>query len=356
VPIDPEDDAERAGLHYVSADVLDGYTRRRCGRGFAFYDPRGRCIRDAELRARFRSLGIPPAWREVWICPHEQGHILATGRDEAGRKQYIYHPRWNALRLEARYHSLVEFGEALPRIRKAVTRDLDGDPTALQSMLALAVRLLDATLVRIGNEEYAREHGSRGVTTLEKEHVRVDSGSVLLEFPGKSGVEHTLEISDPELAELLEEALSKPSERVLAYADGEVLRPLSSAQVNEYLQRISRTDHTAKAFRTWGGTVTATSVFLELGEPEGPARDRTRVLVEALDVVAERLGNTRAVTRSHYVHPGVIDAYADGRLHDLARQRVRLRGLSADEQITLGVVRALRVESLAATPAPSTPA
>jgi DNA topoisomerase I len=344
-PVPPaagETDAQRAGLTYVATDELPGYTRRRCGRGFAFYDPKGRCIREPELRQRLRSLAVPPAWREVWICPDAQGHILATGRDDAGRKQYIYHPRWNQIRQEARYHSLVEFGQALPRIRAAVDADLGGEPTALATMLALAVRLLDSTLIRIGNESYARDNGSRGITTLEKEHVRVDGGSVLLEFVGKSGIEQTVEIPDPELGELLEEALAKPSERVLAYAEDAVMRPLSAAQVNDYLNRVSGTHHTAKDFRTWGGTVIATSIFLEKGPAPASDRAKTRALIETLDLVAERLGNTRAVTRNHYIHPGVLDAYAEGRLEQLKRRRARLAGLSPDEQRTLGIIRALR--------------
>lgn len=338
----PERFAERAGLDYVDTGADPGLTRRRCGRGFTYLDARGHVIRGPR-RARIEALAIPPAWRDVWICPRRDGHILATGRDECGRKQYIYHPRWNAVRREARYHGLVDFAEALPRIRERVTRDLGGDPLALPTVLALGLRIIDSTLVRIGSEDYARANGSRGLTTLEKEHVHISlNGTLVLEFPGKSGVEHALEITDPDLAALLYERLDDDAERVLSYDDGGVLRPVSPAQLNAYFAEISGVEATVKTFRTWGGTVKATSVLLARGPCPDDERALTKALAESLDAVAARLGNTRAVCREHYVHPGVIDAYAGGRLRELTRHSSRLRGLSRDERITLGVCRALR--------------
>ncbi|MCB9730723.1 MAG: DNA topoisomerase IB [Deltaproteobacteria bacterium] len=342
MPDAPETSAAQAGLDYVDTGVDPGFTRRRCGRGFCYLDARGDVIRGPR-RARIEALAIPPAWREVWICPHEHGHILATGRDERGRKQYIYHPRWNAVRQEARYHGLVDFAEALPRVRERVARDLRGAPTALSTVLAASLRLVDTTLLRVGSEAYAREHGSRGLTTLEKEHVHISvNGSLVLEFPGKHGVEQSLEITDPEVARLIHDRLDDGSDRLLSWDDGGQLRPISPAQLNAWLAEISGLDVTIKTFRTWGGTVTATRVLLARGPCPDDERGRTRALAQSLDAVAERLGNTRAVCREHYVHPGVIDAYAAGSLRALTRRSSRLPGLSRDERITLGVCRALR--------------
>jgi DNA topoisomerase-1 len=340
--IAPEISAEHAGLAYVDTEAGAGYTRRRCGRGFAYLDTRGRPIR-GRRREQLQALAIPPAWRDVWICPHEDGHILAVGRDERGRKQYIYHPRWNAVRREARYHGLVEFAEALPRVRERVRRELAGDPTALPTVLALGLRLVDTTLLRVGSEDYARAHGSRGLTTLEKEHINISvNGRLVLEFPGKSGVEHALEIRDPELSRLLRERLDDDDDRVLAWDDGGVMRPVSAAQLNTWFAEVSGLDTTVKTFRTWGGTVEATRVFLARGPCPGDDAARTLAIADSLDAVATRLGNTRAVCREHYVHPGIIDAYAAGSLHALTRRSSRLPGLSRAERITLGICRALR--------------
>jgi DNA topoisomerase-1 len=338
----PERSAKRAGLAYVDTERAAGYTRRRCGRGFAYLDTRGRVLR-GRRRARIEALVIPPAWRDVWICPRADGHILAVGRDERGRKQYVYHPRWNAVRREARYHGLVEFAEALPRVRERVRRELLGDPSALSTVLALGIRLIDTTLLRVGSEDYARDHGSRGATTLEMDHINISaSGELVLEFPGKSGVEQALTITDPELSRLLRDRLDDDSDRVLAWHDGAASHPVSAAQLNAWFSEISGLDATIKTFRTWGGTVEAATVFLARGPCPDDDSARTRTIAECLDAVAARLGNTRAVCREHYVHPGIIDAYAAGTLGDLTGRSSRLRGLSRAERITLGICRALR--------------
>ncbi|MCA9516593.1 MAG: DNA topoisomerase IB [Myxococcales bacterium] len=343
--LSPELSAAQAHLDYVDTDAWPGYTRRRRGKGFSYHDPRGNLLRGPE-RDRVAALVIPPAWQEVWICPVGTGHILATGRDERGRKQYVYHPRWNAVRQEAKYHGLVDFAEALPSLRARVREDLKGPPTGRETVFARGIRLVEATLLRVGGEGYARENGSRGLTTLEKEHVHVleDEETVILEFTGKSGVAQSVEIDDPELVELVLACLDTDSERVLAYEDeatGE-LRPVTPGQLNAYIMRAMGTDHTMKTFRTWGGTVLATSIFLGLGPCPGEGRAKTRALTAALDQVAERLGNTRAVCKAHYVHPGVIDAYAAGTLAELARHRARQRDLSPEENVALGVCRELR--------------
>lgn len=328
--------AEAADLGYVS-DSEPGYQRRRAGRGFTYVDPSGHVVRDAALRERFQALAIPPAWREVWICTNPAGHLLVTGRDEAGRKQYIYHPRWSAMRNQAKYDRLRLFGEALPKLREQVQVDLRKRALTREKVTALVVNLLEETLIRIGNEEYARQNETYGLTTLQDDHVAVKGAAVAFEFRGKSGKEHEIVVTDRRLARLVQACQELPGQQLFQYigADGTVCG-LTSTQVNEYLRNATGCDFTAKDFRTWGGTVTAARLLHALGPGATPKAAEHNV-VQVVKGVAEKLGNTPAVCRQHYIHPALVDSYLAGHLSaiyaDIAAQKNTAPGLAEDEAV-----------------------
>jgi DNA topoisomerase-1 len=305
--------AKAAGLRYVS-DQQRGYQRKRRGRGFAYYDWQDKLVRDPKLRDRFNALVIPPAWQEVWICPHENGHILAVGRDEAGRKQYIYHPAWAAAREQVKYSKLLRFGEALPDLRQKVARDLRQRKLTRTKVTALVVALMEQTLIRIGNDEYARSNDSYGLTTLQDDHVHFDQNSVLFEFRGKSGKEHEIALRDKRLARLVKDCQELPGQRLFQYYDeAGTLVALTSTDVNAYLREATGFDFTAKDFRTWGGTILAARLLNECGAPRSET-DAKKQIVAAVKRVAEALGNTPAVCRQHYIHPAILDAYTQNEL------------------------------------------
>jgi DNA topoisomerase-1 len=317
IEVDPIASARIAGLRYV-LDVGPGISRRRSGTSFRYFDADGRALRDAETLARIRSLAIPPAWTDVWICPIAHGHLQATGRDARGRKQYRYHPRWRAVRDETKYHRMIPFARALPRIRAQVESDLGRPGLPREKVLATVVQLLETTLIRVGNEEYARANKSYGLTTLRNHHVDIDGARLRFEFRGKSGKRHTVEIGDRRLARIVSQMQSLPGHELFQYLDDDRERhAVDSGDVNAYLREITADDFTAKDFRTWAGTVLAAHVLV------GQRRSK-RHLAHALKRVAECLGNTLAVCRKCYVHPAVIRCYLDGTLEDALARKVKV--------------------------------
>jgi DNA topoisomerase-1 len=343
-PDDPELHAEEAGLRYITDD-RPGVQRRRAGKGFIYIGPDGTRIADAERIAWFKALAIPPAWTEVWISPIRRGHIQATGRDARGRKQYHYHPRWREVRDEAKYGRLIEFARALPRIRRRTDRDLRRRGLPREKVLALVVRLLEATLIRVGNDEYARENRSYGLSTMRNRHVEVAGAEIRFAFRGKGGKEHEIDVRDRRLAALVRTCQDLPGQELFQYvdADGE-RRDVSSDDVNEYLREISGEPFTAKDFRTWAGTVAASLALAEFLEVDDEA-GRKKAIVGAIENVAERLGNTPAVCRACYVHPDLLESYLDGTMVDALSQRARGVGRGAhalrpEEAAVLGLLQA----------------
>jgi DNA topoisomerase-1 len=303
--------ATRAGLRYVT-DGASGITRRRVGTGWAYYDPDGSRITDSQARKRLNSLAIPPAWTQVWICPDPAGHIQATARDARGRKQYRYHPAYREARDHSKFRHMLEFSEVLPRLRERIERDLRAPDHTRRQLLATVVTLLDKTLIRVGNDEYVRENKSFGLTTLRRRHVRVDGKLLSFTFRGKSGVEHSISISDPRLARIIQRCQDLPGYELFQYLDAKRKRQsVSSDDVNEYLRELTGRDITAKDFRTWGGTMLAAVELRSMG-PASSRREADRNVLRAVDAVAERLGNTRAVCRKYYVHPALLRAYLLG--------------------------------------------
>ncbi|KRE96584.1 DNA topoisomerase [Frateuria sp. Soil773] len=306
--------ARAAGLVYVS-DARPGIRRLACGKGFSYRDTRGRRIADRDELARIRALAIPPAYTQVWICPDPRGHLQATGRDARMRKQYRYHPRWRSVRDHGKFDRLLAFGAALPSLRRRVRRDLALPGLPRAKVLALVVRLLDDTLIRIGNEGYARDNGSYGLTTLRSRHVRAERGRLRFAFRGKSGQEREVALDDRRLARIVRRVQQLPGQRLFQYVDDDGRRqPVDSGQVNDYLRDACGSDFSAKDFRTWGGTVQAARVLARTPLPEGGERAVRNALAAAVKEVAALLGNTPAVCRASYIHPQVIAGWTDGSL------------------------------------------
>jgi DNA topoisomerase-1 len=317
--------AKQAGLRYVS-DGASGITRRRVGTGWAYYAPNGERITDAQSRRRLNSLVIPPAWTQVWICPDPEGHIQATARDARGRKQYRYHPAYREQRDHSKFQHMLEFSEVLPRLRERIERDLRAPDQSRRQLLATVVSLLDKTLIRVGNDEYARSNKSFGLTTLRRRHVRVDGKILSFTFRGKSGVEHSISVSEPRLAHIIQRCQDLPGHELFQYLDAKKKRQsVSSDDVNAYLRELTGRDITAKDFRTWGGTMLA-AVELRTVGPAVSRREADRNILRAVDAVAERLGNTRAVCRKYYVHPGLLRAYLMGQTVPLPEAPGRREG------------------------------
>jgi DNA topoisomerase-1 len=309
------DCARAAGLRYVS-DAAPGIVRRRRGKAFRYRNAEGGPVRDRRTLGRIRALAIPPAWREVWICSADDGHLQATGRDARHRKQYRYHRRWREVRDETKYGRLIPFAAALPRIRRRVARDLARPGLPRVKVLATVVRLLETTRARIGNEEYARENESFGLTTLRERQVRVHGSRLKFRFRGKSGVEHAIELDDRRLAGIVRRMRDLPGEELFRYADEDrETRRIESADVNAYLREISGEDFSSKDFRTWAGTVLAARALHALGPCSTQAEAR-RNIAQAIAAVAGALGNTTAVCRKCYVHPEILESYLEGELGD----------------------------------------
>jgi len=326
--------AESAHLRYVS-DAQPGIRRLRVGRGFRYVDAAGAPIRDPAALRRIRALAIPPAWRTVWICSLAHGHLQAVGRDARGRKQYRYHPRWRAVRDETKYARMADFARALPRIRARVTADLARRGLTREKVLATVVRLLESTAIRIGNEAYARENGSFGLTTLRSRHVTVHGAQLCFEFRGKGGKRHRVEISDRRIAGIVRRCQDLPGQELFQYQDeAGQYQTIDSADINTYLREMAGGSFTAKDFRTWVGTVLATCVLTERGRTGHTLVARRRHVREAIAHVSAQLGNTPAICRKCYIHPQVIEAYLERRLPRL-RHASAARGLNADEAIVL---------------------
>jgi DNA topoisomerase-1 len=340
---EPAATAQAAQLRYVT-DGQPGIRRKRAGRGFSYAAPDGSLVRDRATLSRIRSLAIPPAWTEVWICPMANGHLQASGRDARGRKQYRYHPRWRAVRDETKYERMTLFGHTLPKIRARVAEDLAGTGLGRDRLLATIVRLLETTLIRVGNEEYARTNGSYGLTTLKGHHVEIEGTTIRFRFRGKSRKQHAIALSDRRLAGIVRRCRDLPGQDLFQYLDehGEP-QPVNSADVNEYLRVAAGEDFTAKDFRTWAGTLLAARSLPVVESTDAGSSPRS-LLVGAVQDVAGQLGNTAAVCRKCYIHPAVLKAFEDEEL--LARWRLERsraqssEGLSDEERALLSYLEA----------------
>ena len=336
--------ARAAGLRYVK-DGRPGIRRERRGDQFAYFRADGREITDERELDRIRRLAIPPAWTGVWICPYPNGHLLATGRDAKGRKQYRYHPRWRVVRDENKYNRMVAFAEALPGIRARVQEDLQLKGLPRRKVLATVVRLLETTFIRVGNEEYARQNRSFGLTTLRDRHVEVDGSTVRFSFRGKAGKQHAVDVTDRRIAGIIKRCQDLPGYELFQYVDenGEP-QVVDSADVNEYLRELSGQEFTAKDFRTWAGTLLAALALDEFEAFDSEAQAKKNV-VRAIEEVAKRLGNTPAISRKSYVHPAVLDAYVDGQTLRTYKARAEetlrdaIEGLEPEEAAVLAFLR-----------------
>jgi len=338
---DPVESAEAAGLRYVS-DTMPGIRRKRAGAGFSYLGVDGKTIRNSTELARIRSLAIPPAYTDVWICPSPNGHIQATGRDARGRKQYRYHPKWREKRDETKFGRILAFSDSLPRIRRQLERDLSKLGLPREKVLATVVRLLDCTGIRVGNDEYARTNRSFGLTTLQDRHVEVSGSNIRFEFRGKSGKSHRVSLSDRRLAKIVQRCQEIPGEDLFQYVDDEGVRQtITSGDVNDYLRAISGQDFTAKDFRTWSGTKLAVTALAEIGACTSQRQAKANIL-RAIDSVAEQLNNTRAVCRKYYVHPCVLDAYTEGTMLDILQNGTKQQAESQLDSQEAAVVRLLR--------------
>ncbi|KQX98452.1 DNA topoisomerase I [Massilia sp. Root133] len=350
---DPPAAARAAGLRYVHDD-RPGILREPVKDGFRYLDAKGEPVEDEPTLKRIKSLAIPPAWTDVWICPQANGHLQATGRDARGRKQYRYHPKWREVRDEVKYERMIKFGKALPQIRKEVDRTLALPGLPREKVLATIVYLLEATMMRIGNDEYARENKSYGLTTLRNRHVRIDGSEVEFRFRGKSGVYHDVKVHDRRLARIIQRTRDLPGQDLFQYLDedGET-HTVGSSDVNDYLRTITGEDYTAKDFRTWSGTVLAAMALQEFEAVDSDTQAKKNV-VRAIESVAERLGNTPSVCRKCYVHPAVLDAYLDGTMLEGLRARAEeslvedLKDLQPEEAAVLAMLERRLAQETAA--------
>ena len=312
--------ARKVGLRYVS-DASPGLQRERLGEKFRYRDAHGRIVREPETLARIKSLVIPPAWNDVWICTAANGHIQVTARDAKGRKQYRYHPLWRSVRDENKYEHLIAFGHALPTIRRQVDKDLALAGLPREKILATIVRLLETTMMRVGNEEYVRSNGSFGLTTLRDKHVRIDGARLEFQFRGKSGVKHSIKLTDRRLATIVRRCRDIPGFELFQYLDEEGARhAIDSADVNDYLRQISGQDYTAKDFRTWAGTLLAAMALREFEKFDSQAQAKKN-LVRAIESVASRLGNTPTICRKCYIHPAIMESYLEGSMLQAVQRR-----------------------------------
>jgi len=317
---DPPAAAKAAGLRYVHDDK-PGIRRAPAKDGFSYVSAKGEPVEDEATLKRIKALVIPPAWQDVWICPQANGHLQATGRDARGRKQYRYHPKWRSVRDEVKYERMINFGKALPTIRQEVDRALKLSGLPREKMLATIVYLLEATMMRVGNEEYARTNKSFGLTTLRNRHVSVEGSAVEFKFRGKSGVFHKIHVRDRRLARIIRSTRELPGQELFQYLDDDgQAHSIDSSDVNDYLRAITGEDYTAKDFRTWSGTVLAALALQEFEKFDSETQAKKNI-VRAIETVAQKLGNTPSVCRKCYVHPAVLDAYMEGAVIEAMRER-----------------------------------
>jgi DNA topoisomerase-1 len=342
--VEPKDAAESAGLRYVS-DERPGIRRRKSGKGFTYAKADGTRISDPDVIKRIKSLVIPPAWTDVWICPFANGHIQATGRDAKGRKQYRYHPAFREVRESTKYEHVVAFANALPAIRERVRKDMAKRGLPREKVLATVVHLLETTLIRVGNDDYAKQNKSYGLTTLKNRHVEVDGSDVRFRFVGKSGKQWSLQVKDRRVAKIIQACQDLPGQELLQYIDEDGKpQSVSSSDANAYLREITGQDITAKDFRTWAGTVLAALALKELQSFDSAAQAK-RNMRAAIERVAARLGNTPTICRKCYIHPEIITSYLDGRLAQEIKLEVEselredLAGLQPEEVAVLAMLR-----------------
>jgi DNA topoisomerase I len=335
--------AKASHLRYITDD-LPGITRKRNRKGFLYFDPHGRRLREAENLRRIKTLAIPPAWEQVWISPWADSHLQATGRDARGRKQHRYHPRWREVRDQTKFDRMSAFGRVLPSLRRRLSRDLARPGLPRDKVLATVVKLLETTFIRVGNEEYARHNRSFGLTTMRSKHVKVTGAKMQFQFRGKGGKTFSLDFNDRRLAKIVNHCQDLPGQELFQYIDEEGRpRTISSSDVNEYLREVTREDFTAKDFRTWAGTVLAVGAFREVKQFASKAHAQRNV-VNAIETVASKLGNTRSVCRKCYIHPVIIDSYIDGALVNFLSQKVHheaaksLNKLNPDESVVMAIL------------------
>jgi DNA topoisomerase I len=342
---DPTESAQAAGLRYVS-DTMPGIRRKRAGKGFSYTGLEGKTIRDPKELARIRALAVPPAYTDVWICPSPNGHVQATGRDARGRKQYRYHPKWREVRDETKFGRMLAFSEVLPRIRERVEKDLARPALPREKILATVVRLLECTRIRVGNDEYARDNRSFGLTTLQDRHVEISGSNLRFEFRGKSGKTHSVSLSDRRIARIVQRCQALPGEDLFQYVDEEGVRQtVGSGDVNAYIREISGEEFTAKDFRTWAGTILAVAALTEVGTWASQRQAKSNVL-RAIDRVAEQLNNTRAVCRKYYVHPAVFETYLAGTMLETLQNGTKEAATKSLTSEEVAVVRLLRHTSM----------
>jgi DNA topoisomerase I len=312
------------GLRYVS-DASPGYSRKRAGKSFSYYDKDGKRITNAEVLRRIKSIGVPPAYESVWICPSPNGHIQATGLDARGRKQYRYHAKWRELRDQNKYEHIMEFAAALPGLRRRVVTDLKRDGLPREKVLATIVSLLEKTLIRVGNNEYAEQNKSYGLTTMRRKHVDIKGSTLRFDFTGKSGKQWKLQVQDKRIVAIVKRCADIPGHELFKYLDGEgQAHTVDSGDVNRYIKEITRQDFSAKDFRTWAGTVFAAIALAEFKKYDSQAEAKRNILA-AIDRVAKQLGNTRAICRKCYIHPAIIDAYISGDLVEMVEAKIANR-------------------------------
>jgi DNA topoisomerase I len=344
-PSDPREAAEAAGLVYVS-DEERGIRRERKGDSFVYFKPNGDPLTDEATLERIRKLAIPPAYQDVWICPRANGHLQATGRDARGRKQYRYHPQFRELRESTKYEHMMEFAQALPAVRAKLAEHMALRGLPREKVLATVVHLLETTLIRVGNDDYAKENKSYGLTTLRNPHVKVDGSELRFQFKGKSGKMWRLQVKDRRIAKIVRACQDLPGQRLFQYTDenGEV-REVTSADVNAYLREITGRDITAKDFRTWAGTVMAALALQEFEAFDTKATQKKN-LKDAIERVSSRLGNTPTICRKCYIHPEVLNAYIEGDLVLEIKEQVeeelrdRLAQLRPEEAAVLAMLQA----------------
>lgn len=333
--------ATLANLQYVTVQA-DGIKRIRKGKGFS-YQFHSNLIRSDQTLTRIKKLAIPPAWTDVWICSKENGHIQATGIDAMGRKQYRYHGQWNEVRNQTKFHRLYDFGRALPLLRKRMNTDLNKGPLSREKVLATVVRLMETTFIRVGNNEYEKLYGSYGLTTMKDDHVRITGPNVRFSFKGKKGVYHTITLKNKKLARIVKACRDIPGKELFQYIneEGEGC-PIDSGMVNSYIKEATGQDFSAKDFRTWAGTLAVLDAFRGM-----PSEDRKKNVIQALDQVSIKLGNTRTVCRKYYVHPGVINMYEDNSLSrylnmSVDTEALEENGLMKDEHLLMKILSRLK--------------
>ena len=339
LPTEGPEAAKAAGLRYTT-DAIPGIRRVRRGKHFSFIAADGKPITDKGEIARIKSLAIPPAYSDVWICPQANGHLQATGRDARGRKQYRYHKRWREVRDENKFDRMIEFAKALPNIREAVSRDIALSGMPREKVLATIVSLMERTAIRVGNEEYARDNDSYGLTTLREEHVDVKGATVRFHFRGKSGKEHEIEVRDKRIARIIQKSQDLPGQQLFEYVDDDgTPRPVHSDDVNEYLKEISGGDFTAKDFRTWEATMMCALELAALEAQEHNQTERKKLVTEVITKVAEHLGNTPAVCKKSYVYPGVVNEFLSNGALELIEKAVEKTSPHALDRHETAVVK-----------------